>query len=426
MRPCSQGQQRHALKLALLFCVFTSFSAAVAADILYVANVPLNAADTSIVDYVRAKGHYVQVVDDGAAQLSDTTDKELIMISETVDPAVLGGLYHDVPVRILVWDAAMQYLLGMTGPTEGTHFGYSNDDVRAHLVDHKHPLAGGLEGNDLVIFTGTAKPMGWGKPNKNADIIARQVLAGKYPLLYEYAPGAVMVDGTAAPSNRIFFFMADNGIPGMTDSGRAFLDAILAYSITGGDFTAPVIAPPADMLVEANSLNGAIVSYPPATVTDNRDPNPIVTYSIASGSLFPMGVTVVTIFAEDHVGNKSSASFTITVRDTTPPTIGGGNIVNGNITAEATSAAGAVVNFVGATDLVDPNPTITANPPSGSTFPLGVTTVQVTATDASNNTATGSFTVTVVDTTAPALIVPANMLVEANTTGGAIVNFAAT
>ena len=39
---------------------------------------------------------------------------------------------------------------------------------------------------------------------------------------------------------------------------------------------------------------------------------------------------------------------------------------------------------------------------SGATFPLGTTTVTCTATDAHGNTATGSLTVTVHDTTPPA------------------------
>ena len=40
-----------------------------------------------------------------------------------------------------------------------------------------------------------------------------------------------------------------------------------------------------------------------------------------------------------------------------------------------------------------PGVTTTCNPPSGSTFPLGVTTVTCTAKDAANNTATCSFAV---------------------------------
>jgi len=56
---------------------------------------------------------------------------------------------------------------------------------------------------------------------------------------------------------------------------------------------------------------------------------------------------------------------------------------------------------VTATDLVDGNVTATCAPPSGSTFPLGTTTVQCSATDLHGNTGHGSFHVNVVDTTPP-------------------------
>jgi hypothetical protein len=82
--------------LAILLLAVSWIPAAVAADILYVANVPLNPADQSIVDYVRAKGHYVLVVDDSAA-VPDTTTTELIMISESVDPAVVGTKFNTIP-----------------------------------------------------------------------------------------------------------------------------------------------------------------------------------------------------------------------------------------------------------------------------------------------------------------------------------------
>lgn len=66
------------------------------------------------------------------------------------------------------------------------------------------------------------------------------------------------------------------------------------------------------------------------------------------------------------------------------------------ITMDATSPQGAVVNYmVTATDNVDPHPTVSCTPASGSTFLIGTTTVTCTATDASGNKATGSFQVVV-------------------------------
>ena len=78
--------------------------------------------------------------------------------------------------------------------------------------------------------------------------------------------------------------------------------------------------------------------------------------------------------------------------DATPPTL----ITPGNMQVAPTGPAGAVVKYiVTATDNVDPAPIVNCVPPSGSTFPFGVTTVNCTATDSSGNTSTASFTITV-------------------------------
>ncbi len=81
-----------------------------------------------------------------------------------------------------------------------------------------------------------------------------------------------------------------------------------------------------------------------------------------------------------------------TSQDTTPPSVN----CPANLTVEATSAAGVVVTFTAtASDAVDGALTPTCSPASGSTFPLGTTTVTCTAIDAANNQGTCTFTVTV-------------------------------
>ena len=108
-------------------------------------------------------------------------------------------------------------------------------------------------------------------------------------------------------------------------------------------------------------------------------------------ALSPIGTTTVNVTASDTRGNAGSGSFTVMVRDTTPPVI----TTPGNLTTTATSASGAVVNFtVSAMDTVAGAVTATADPASGSTFPLGTTTVTVSATDGTN-AMTATFTVTV-------------------------------
>lgn len=82
--------------------------------------------------------------------------------------------------------------------------------------------------------------------------------------------------------------------------------------------------------------------------------------------------------------------------DTTPPSL----TVPANITTNATSTNGAIVNYVvTATDNLDPNPSVVSLPASGSLFPIGPTTVTSTATDASGNSASANFLVNVLDAT---------------------------
>ena len=88
--------------------------------------------------------------------------------------------------------------------------------------------------------------------------------------------------------------------------------------------------------------------------------------------------------------------------DHTPPVL----TVPADVTVEATSPAGAVVTFEAtAEDDIDPSPTVTCSPASGSTFPVADTLVGCTATDHRGNASTGSFTVHVVDTTPPTVLV---------------------
>ncbi|MHB8651344.1 MAG: HYR domain-containing protein, partial [Gaiellaceae bacterium] len=165
------------------------------------------------------------------------------------------------------------------------------------------------------------------------------------------------------------------------------------------DTTPPALSLPSAITAEATGPSGAVVSYS-ASASDLVDGPVTPVCSPASGSTFPLGTTTVTCTATDAAGNHSSGTFSVTVQDTTPPALS----LPSAITAEATGPSGAVVSYsASASDLVDGPVTPVCSPASGSTFPLGTTTVTCTATDAAGNHSSGTFSVLVQDTTPPAV-----------------------
>lgn len=122
---------------------------------------------------------------------------------------------------------------------------------------------------------------------------------------------------------------------------------------------------------------------------------PLVNEELNDITLLPDGSLRV-VWASDEGGpvqrNVRAATFRLPSGDATPPVL----TVPANLTVNATSPSGAVVSYVvTATDAVDPSPTVSCAPASGSSFSIGTTVVTCTATDASGNSSQASFSVTV-------------------------------
>jgi hypothetical protein len=202
---------------------------------------------------------------------------------------------------------------------------------------------------------------------------------------------------------------------GRGNTGHVFFN--VTVTLTGGqpDDQPPTFTPnPPPPISATTSGSSAVVNYTVAATDDSGTP-PTVNCNPASGSTFPVGQTTVNCTASDGT-NTASASFTVTVTfvDAAGPTFSG---VPSNRVVEANGPSGSVVTFTEptATDAAEGPKPVSCNPASGSTFPLGGTTVSCTASDSDGNTSSASFTVTVVDTTKPNLIVPQNRAVYADT-----------
>jgi subtilisin-like proprotein convertase family protein len=165
-------------------------------------------------------------------------------------------------------------------------------------------------------------------------------------------------------------------------------------------------------VTQSNDPNqcGAVVNYPAPTTTGTCG---TVSCSPASGSFFPVGTTTVNC----TTSAGPTCSFTVTVADTQPPTLGTCPTGIGG----APAAPGATcVNVTFSTPTASdncPGVSISCNPPSGTCFPLGITTVTCTATDAAGNTASCSFPVTVFNVRLQDDSKPANVILWNSQTG---------
>lgn len=195
-------------------------------------------------------------------------------------------------------------------------------------------------------------------------------------------------------------------------------DASCMFTVIVNDVEAPLASCPAN-IVTTNDVGqcGANVSFA-VTGSDNCAGVNVVSVP-ASGSFFPIGATPVMITATDAAGNTNACTFTVTVNDMEAPSITcPANIVTTNDAGQC----GAVVSFsVGGSDGCSET-SIVSTPASGSTFPVGVTTVTNVITDSAGNSNVCTFTVTVNDVEAPTITCPANMIVgiETNLTEGPV------
>jgi Concanavalin A-like lectin/glucanases superfamily/Secretion system C-terminal sorting domain/HYR domain len=159
---------------------------------------------------------------------------------------------------------------------------------------------------------------------------------------------------------------------------------------------------PSNVVTTATKPAGIPYIYSPPTATSTCPVPPTKVTGAAtnpvSGAIFPVGVTTLTFTATDGCGNTQTCSYTVTVK---PMPI---SVTFTNCPANASFSVS------GPSRVTYPTPTATTtcpggrvkvtpattNLPSGSTFPIGTTTISFTVRDECGNTATCTFTVTLV------------------------------
>lgn len=171
--------------------------------------------------------------------------------------------------------------------------------------------------------------------------------------------------------------------------------ATCSQTITLIDTTPPQIFCSSNILLECTGPAGTPAFFL-TTASDVCDSNVTVVCVPPSGSLFALGTNTVVCTATDDSGNTNVCTFTVTVLDTTPPQIAcPPNLI---VSESPRDSGGATVTFAApaASDICDSALQLLSSVPSGSVFTNGTSTVTWTATDASGNSNSCSFTIRVI------------------------------
>jgi uncharacterized repeat protein (TIGR01451 family) len=165
-------------------------------------------------------------------------------------------------------------------------------------------------------------------------------------------------------------------------------------------FTVNDVTPPTAVCKNITvSLNASgTASITPADVDNGSADNCGIASRTVSPNSFTCankGPNTVTLTVTDTSGNSNTCVATVTILDTTPPVVTCPANITVNLPLNSTATSMAVTYAAPTATDNCPGVTVASTPASGSVFPVGTTTVNATATDSSGNTATCSFTVTV-------------------------------
>ncbi len=185
--------------------------------------------------------------------------------------------------------------------------------------------------------------------------------------------------------------------------------ASCSFDVTVIDAEPPALGLPADINVGTDApACSALVGWAVAT-GDNCPGVGAPSCVPMNPSSFGLGTTPVNCSVVDAAGNPTNGAFNVAVVDDDAPTA---TAPDANVGTDD-GLCSAVYNYTPGYADNCPGGSTVCVPPSGSTFPLGGTPVNCTATDAAGNAGVDPGTVTVFDDEPPALICPADLFVPA-------------
>ncbi|MDQ2834529.1 MAG: hypothetical protein M3Y50_12430 [Acidobacteriota bacterium] len=200
--------------------------------------------DLLVKKHLEAQGYVVTMGKEDDAAV--TSGEDLIILSSTADPRVLGQTYAASTMPVFTWNAVDYPNMWMTGPERHVDFETLDpvqDYMRAFSVLYGYftnvatPIVHELGIPRSQMF-GTLylepQAFGWGKPAPSADILVSIEGDPTHAGVFTYEKGSTMYNSFVAPARRVGFYLQNGTFHHLTEvHGQAEKDPDLAAWWTG-------------------------------------------------------------------------------------------------------------------------------------------------------------------------------------------------
>jgi hypothetical protein len=182
----------------------------------------LSSSDTALRDRMVARGYTVEVAADDNSQAtlqSKASDKDVVVISESVSSSTVGTKLTNVPVGVMIFEYRLYDEMQMAG---------SSSSVSGQTLDITapgHALAAGLTGTRTVYSSCSSMHIG-SSLGAGATVVAER--SGN-AAIFGYETGAQMV-GMIAPARRVGLFIYNDCGDDLSGDGRVLFDAAVDWA----------------------------------------------------------------------------------------------------------------------------------------------------------------------------------------------------
>ncbi len=339
---------------------------------------------------------------------------------------VVGEAYttHDLQTHAFLYQAGVMTDLGTLGGTFSSAKAINNlgqvigDSTTAQdAASHGFIYSGGVL-TDLGTLGGSyCSPTAL---NNRGQVVGQAADATEATFPFRWQDGAMQnLNSLLPPDSGWELWSAD----GINDAGQIF-----GYGLYQGQFSwyllsfnrPPVAEAGPDLIVECASpalLDGSGSSDPDGDLLSYewRENELALGSGVSLAVSLGLGTHTVTLTVTDPLGASASDTLTVTVRDTTAPTVASPASVSALVDANCQASVPDVLASTIASDACTPAAALVKaqSPPAGTLVGVGTHPITVTVTDASGNAGTSTTPLTVADRIVPVVTAPAPVTLPA-------------